>query len=85
VVCAGFVANAGIDGQRGRVGDDVVTAGATLGAARGALVMRGARHVVLAAVASTPAAVSSSASAAQVRSVVLPFRRSGGAAGASAA
>ncbi len=55
-----FAARPGLNGRGVLVVDDVVTTGATLQAAREALVARGAGVVVLAAVASTPATVGAS-------------------------
>jgi predicted amidophosphoribosyltransferase len=50
-----FNARPGLEGRRILVLDDVVTTGATLGAAREALERQGAAQVLLYAVASTPA------------------------------
>ena len=60
-----FIARPNLWGRNVVVVDDVVTTGATLLAAREALELQGARRVVLAAVASTPAAIGAK---------VLPFR-----------
>jgi predicted amidophosphoribosyltransferase len=65
-----FLARPNLWGRNVVVVDDVVTTGATLLAAREALELQGARRVVLAAVASTPAAVGAK---------VLPFRYAAGA------